>query len=250
MSFDDQTLMAFVDGELDAERAAAIERALAADAALSARVAVLRAQRRRVEAAFAPVLDEPMPDRLSGLLRGEAPAADGATVVPLAQARAARERRGNSAVAWGWAQWGGMAASVLIGLLLGLQFSGRGSDDGIAVRDGRLVAVGAVEHALSTQLASAAVAAPAVAVQLSFVDRDGAYCRTFSTAAVAGLACRADGSWAVHSVAAAASAPDGALRQAAAALPRAVLEAVDQRIAGNALVAAAERQARDGGWRR
>jgi hypothetical protein len=242
MSFDDQTLMAFVDGELDAERAAAIERALAADAALSARVAVLRAQRRRVEAAFAPVLDEPMPDRLSGLLRGEAPAADGATVVPLAQARAARERRGNSAVAWGWAQWGGMAASVLIGLLLGLQFSGRGSDDGIAV--------GAVEHALSTQLASAAVAAPAVAVQLSFVDRDGAYCRTFSTAAVAGLACRADGSWAVHSVAAAASAPDGALRQAAAALPRAVLEAVDQRIAGNALDAAAERQARDGGWRR
>jgi hypothetical protein len=29
-----------------------------------------------------------------------------------------------------------------------------------------------------------------------------------------------------------------------------VLEAVDQRIAGNALDAAAERQARDGGWRR
>jgi hypothetical protein len=247
MSLSDETLMAFVDGELDATQCAEIERALASDAPLRARVDTLRAQRRRVEAAFAAVLDEPMPTRLSALLAG-APAAGSATVVPPAPARAARKHRGAFA-GWGWAQWGGMAASVVLGLLIGLQLAGR--DDGIAVRDGRLVAVGAVEQALSTQLASAAGAAPAVAVQLSFVDRDGAYCRTFSTAAVAGLACRSDdGRWALQSVAAAASAPDGAMRQAETALPRAVLEVVDQRIAGNALDAAAERQARDGGWRR
>ena len=62
------TLMAFVDGELDASQRAELERALAADAALRERVDKLRTQRRRVEAAFVSVLDEPVPERLSGRL--------------------------------------------------------------------------------------------------------------------------------------------------------------------------------------
>jgi hypothetical protein len=40
------------------------------------------------------------------------------------------------------------------------------------------------------------------------------------------------------------------VRQAASALPPAVLSAVDQRIAGDALDPVRERQARDRGWRR
>jgi hypothetical protein len=113
---------------------------------------------------------------------------------------------------------------------------------------GRLVAGGPIEQALSTQLANAG--GSAVAVQLSFVDRAGAYCRTFSTAAVAGLACRRDGHWAVQLLAAAEGAADTAMRQASTSLPHAVLDAVGQRIAGDALDADHERRARDGGWRR
>jgi anti-sigma factor RsiW len=244
MNWTDDTLMAFVDGELDAAQRAALERALVGDAALQSRVAALRAQRQRVSAAYAAVLDEPVPDRLAGLL-ANAPAAPSAPVVDLGAVRAAREQRPAMP---GWAQWGGMAASVVLGVLLGWQFGGTGSDAPLGVRDGRLVAGGAVDQALSTQLAS--VAGAPVAVQLSFVDRDGAYCRTFSTAALAGLACRRDGQWAVQTLAATAVAADGAMRQAATSLPREVLLAVDQRIAGEALDAARERQARDQGWRR
>jgi hypothetical protein len=185
-----------------------------------------------------------MPDRLANLL-ANARAAPLATVVDLGAARAARTQRGMMP---GWAQWGGMAASVVLGVVLGMQFASRGGDAPLGVRDGRLIARGAIDQALSTQLASAG-SAP-VAVQLSFVGRDGAYCRTFSTANLAGLACRRDGQWAVQTLAATSVAADGAMRQAATSLPREVLVAVDQRIAGQALDATRERQARDQEWRR
>jgi negative regulator of sigma E activity len=236
------TLMAFIDGELDASQRAELERALAADAALRERVDRLRTQRRRVEAAFASVLDEQMPDRLSGLL-ADAPSRP-ANVVDIAAERGARaaSRRAMSS----WAAWGGMAASVAVGVLLGMQLAGR-RDASIGLHDGQVTAGGAIERALSTQLAGADAAAP-VAVQLSFVDRDGGYCRTFSTASVAGLACRRDGRWAVQTLAAAESKAHGAIRQAASPLPRAVLDAVDARIDGTVLDAQRERQARDQGW--
>ena len=244
MNWTDESLMAFVDGELDAAQRAAVEHALAGDAVLQARVAKLQAQRRRVSAAYAPVLDEPVPDRLAALL-AIAPSTPSAAVVNLGEVRAERARRRSIP---GWAQWGGMAASLVLGVLLGGLLAGRGGDTSFSVRDGRLVAGAPIEQALSTQLASTSGAA--VAVQLSFVDRGGAYCRTFSTAAVAGLACRRDGQWVVETLATAESTTDGVVRQAATSLPRAVLDAVDQRIAGDALDAERERQARDRGWRR
>lgn len=244
MNWTDETLMAFVDGELEAVQHAELERALTGDAALRARVAALQTQRRRVSAAFTTVLDEPMPDRLTRLL-ASAPGAPTAAVVELSAARAARTQRRTMP---SWSQWGGMAASVVLGVLLGVQFAGRGGDAPLGVHDGRLVADGAIDQALSSQLASAA--STPVAVQLSFVDRDGAYCRTFSTMTMAGLACRRDGQWAVQTLAATSVTADDAMRQAATSLPREVLDAVDQRIAGEALDATRERQARDQGWRR
>jgi len=114
MNWTDEALMAFVDGELDAAQRADVERALAGDAVLQARVAKLQAQRRRVSAAYAPVLDEPVPDRLAALL-AIAPSTPSATVVNLGEVRAERARRRSIP---GWAQWGGMAASLVLGVLL------------------------------------------------------------------------------------------------------------------------------------
>lgn len=248
MKWTDDTLMAFADGELDAAQRADIERALAADAALRERVTALTTQRERVAAAFAPVLDEPVPDRLAGLLRPSSAPPTAVPVVNLGERRAARER---SARLPSWAQWGGLAASVLMGVLLGMQFKPSGADPSIELRDGQLLAGGAVEQALVSQLASQPVVGAPVAVQLSFVDKGGSYCRTFSTAAIAGLACKQGERWTVQSLAAAAeAAPASAVRQAASTLPPAVLSAVDQRIAGDALDPARERQARDEGWHR
>ena len=195
------------------------------------------------------MLDEPIPDRLSALLAGPTPAP---TVTSLDAARAARNAsQPASRARLSWTQWGGMAASVVLGVMVGMNLP-RGSADGlpVAMQDGRLVAGPVVAQALNTQLASDPVADAVVAVQISFIDNDGNVCRTFSNGAMAGVACRQGDTWAVQTVVAAERQASGAMRQAASALPRALLDAVDARIDGAPLDADGEKQARARSWRR
>lgn len=240
----DATLMAYVDGELDAAARGEVQRAIAADAALAERVREQSALRARLQAAFAPPLDEPLPERLLQALQ-PAPAAPR----PVTDLGSARDARGARAWMRDWTAWGGIAASLLAGVLIGQQ-TGGGDTVAFETQGGRLVARGAVEQALSTQLASAPDDGAAVTVQLSFIDKAGHYCRTFSTAATAGLACRDGGQWLLQQSAAVEAAPGGAMRQAASALPATILGAVDQRIDGTPLDAAAEQAALRGGWQR
>ncbi len=199
---------------------------------------MLKAERRRMAAAFDEVLHERVPTRLQALLAEPARPAE---AVDLAARRA--QRRGMAS----WAAWGGMAATLLLGTLIGTRLA---PSDG-ALDGGRLVASGAVAQALDRQLASAPEGGAAVAVHLSFKAKDGRWCRSFSTAATAGIACReADGHWALQQLAALPAAPSTGLRQAASNLPPSVLAAVDELIAGEALDAGQERAARDAGWRR
>jgi len=239
----DELVMAYADGELDAATRAEVEAALAADPALAERAAALLSQRRRVEAAFQPLLEEAVPERLRRLL--PPPVAP----IDLAQARAARQAR--RPAVWapsGWAAWGGLAASLVLGVLLGTRLPVGGA--AFELRDGRVVAGGPLAGALSGQLASEPTPGAGVAVQLSFVDKAGAYCRTFSVEGQAGLACRQRDAWALQALVAAAPAATTSMRPAATALPKALLDAVDERIAGSPLGAEAERQARDKAWRR
>lgn len=193
--------------------------------------------RRRLGAAYEDVLDEPVPARLSALLAAP-------KVVEL------QAQRGKRAARWfaplTWAQLGGMAASVMVGIALGWQLAPRGYAL-VGERRGELVAGAALARALDTQLAADH---GEVAVQLTFVDHDGRYCRTFAAQQLAGLACRDGGRWRVVAMAQADQPAGGGMRQAATALPRPVLEAVDARVAGTVLNAAQERAARDGAWRR
>jgi hypothetical protein len=193
----------------------------------------LKAERRRISAAFDGVLSEPVPDRLKALLAEPPPQA-----VDLGAVRA--RRQGMSS----WAAWGGMAATLVLGTVIGTRLASPGID-----AHGRLLATGAIDKALNEQLASAPPRG--VAVQVSFKAKDGRYCRTFSTDASAGLACREpDGAWALQQVATVAPAPGGGMRQAASSLPPAVLAAVDAAMAGEAaLNAEQEKAARDAGWK-
>ena len=68
MTPDDEMLMAYADGELDPLAAKRVEREIAANPELAATIEAHRALRRRLGAAFAPVLDAPVPDRLAALL--------------------------------------------------------------------------------------------------------------------------------------------------------------------------------------
>lgn len=255
MKISPDTLMAYADGELDAATRAAVALAVAADPALAAQVAAHQAMRVRVRAAFDAELSEPLSQRL----RQAAQFAATAEVVDLAERRAAqavvpplavaRERAGS-----GWLAWGGMAAGLMVGVLLG-RLELPGSDLAPTTvssgTSGVLVSTGLAE-ALGTQLASAPTEG-AVAVRLSFIDRDGRYCRAFELTGQAGLACRSGDGWMVQALVASTQSSlgaEGGLRQAASPLPPALLSEIDQRIAGDPLDAGAEQKARSRGWQR
>lgn len=263
---DEATLAAWVDGELPPEQAAQLATAVAADAALAARAARLRAQRERLRGAFAA--DDPVPERLqqaaAALADRLAEAGAPAPVVSLEAAR--RAARAPAAAARGatpgasrraaaWAPWWGLAASLLLGVALGLGLRPPAERPGggdaawfVTGAEGRLIAGGALAGALQRTLASEP--AGAIAVQLSFVGHDGGWCRSFAAGRVAGLACRSGEDWALQMLTSAEPAAPGALRQAASSLPPELLQAVDRLAAAPPVDAAAERAARDAGWRR
>jgi anti-sigma factor RsiW len=254
----DEQLMAYADGELAGTERDAVADAVAADPALATRLAQQQRLRDQLREAFADELDEPVPERLLQAV-AELPARHG-HVVSMAEHRAAASPHlpapvpAREAANWArWSGWGGLAASVALGVLIG-HFAwpgGTGAPDGFVLQEGRLVAQGDVKKALTTQTASRPDAAAPVQTQLSFVDRDGRYCRTFSGHGTAGLACRDGDVWAVPLLVDAPVSSDATtLRQAGSGLPAALLAEVDRRIEGPPLDAAAEQRALQRGWRR
>lgn len=230
MSVDEEKLMAFADGELTGAERAEVEAALEHDAALGERLDAHRTIRGRLSSAFDGALDEPVPQRLLDAAQPRE-----AEVIDLAARRAAK---------WSFREWGAMAASIALGLVIGVGTMQQ-SQPMFTTADNGVVARGALSDALDTQLASDQ--AGAVRIGLSFRNQDGEYCRTFdlTEGGASGVACREDAGWAIPLMS--GSATGGEIRQAAAST--AVLNAVDAMIAGEALDADAERAARDGDWR-
>jgi len=222
----DEMLIAYVDGELAPDEARAFEAEVAADPALAAQVARHRALAGRVNAAYAPVLDEAIPPQL------------------LAVAAAANDRSATPPVRR-LAPWAAAAAALVVGVIAGrMTLPAQGP---LVSKDAALVARGQLASALTNDLA----ARPGVVkVGLTLKTPDGRYCRTFQSAPdkLAGLACHQDGGWSVRTVTAWTPSPATAYRQAASETPPEVLAAVDA-LGGQPLDAAAETAARDRGWR-
>jgi hypothetical protein len=256
MTFSDDILMAYADGELEEPQRSAVEAAVRADPVLAAAVERHRALRAQVFDAFAGVLDEPVPARLDALGANK--------VLFLDAARNARARPAAAAPAPVaaapapvaarpvWPRWGALAATLVVGVLAGsLWFDGADGDGRFFSADaaGRMVARGQLAGALSRQLASDPAPNSPVRIGVSFATRDGGYCRSFKVGASAGLACRDGEAWRIPVLSEQARA-SGEYRQAASAAPEAVLDAIDERIAGTTMDAAAERAARERGWKR
>lgn len=243
MTYSDETLMAYADGELEPAERAAIEHAMQEDAAIAEAVARHRALRQDIAAAFAGILDEPVPARLQ-----PPPAAPVAPVVSLDAARAARAREPAPAPArrrWSWPEWGALAAMLMVGVLVG-KVVPQGGQPAIAGNGNQVVAQGELASALDRQVGGKD--AGAVRVGVSFAARDGEYCRSFIMGTSAGLACRTGGQWRIPVMAETGAEAQGAYRQAGTGLPPAVLDAIDARIADKPLDAAGEEAARAQGW--
>jgi hypothetical protein len=246
MKISDEMLLAYVDNELDAAARAEVEAAIAADPEVARRVDQQRTLRKLLGAAYDPVLDEPVPPRL---LAAAQPAR--ARVVDLARARQSKRRLAAPAGGWGWAHWGGMAACLVFGLLVGRGGWLPMGEDIVDVR-GQVVARGDLARALSLQLAGSQPADAPVRLGVSYLSRAGDYCRSFmlSRSGTSGLACRHGDDWALRLLAqdTPGTQGDAGLRPAASTLPPTVLRAIDEEIQ-TPLDARGEQAALQKGWR-
>lgn len=223
----DADLAAYVDNGLDALRRAEIEAEAESDLALARRLAAHQALGGLLVNALAPVLDAPVPDRLTRTVT---------------EANVLRPRFGRPAhrvIAWSAA----IAASLMVGVLIGHQ----SVDTPLRPGAHGLQAAGGLARSLDRQLAADG---GDIRIGISFQQRTGGTCRTFEmkTARLAGLACREGQDWSVP-VLASAAPQVSAYRMAGSETPAAVLAEIDVRIVGEAFDRRAEEAARDRGWR-
>jgi hypothetical protein len=228
MSIDPEMLMAYADGELGPIEAKRVERAIAEDPALAEEVARHRALRARLAGHFAPVAEEPVPDRLAAMLCPK--------VVELPV-----PKRAASIPAWG--RWGAaVAASLVLGLAIGHGLRDEGM---VRTEAGQLYAAGTLADALDSQLAANQ---GAVRVPVTFRNADGRYCRVFTGRTADGIACHDPQGWSLRQTHAAGTASKTDYVQAGSADAR-VMAAAQEMMAGDPLDAEAEAKARASGWR-
>ncbi len=245
MTVSPETLAAYVDGELDPIEAARVEAALAEDPSLADALARHMMLSTRLAGAFDPVLAEPLPERLVAAVNGGS---------PVSQAGARRQtgrdgRRPAFVIGFrgtqpAWRGWAAMAACLVVGLSAGV-FLPRAQP---TVLNGDMTARGVLASALSNNLT--ADPQQAIHISLTFRRADGGVCRTFDMAGkgLAGVACRAGKAWKVQVAVPSQTGATSAYRTASS-MPAPVAAAVESMIDGQPFDAAAEKAARDRGWK-
>lgn len=234
MSWDANTVRAFVDGELDDVTTARLARAAEGDGELARAIAAERSLRDKLGGHFAPILAEPVPERLT------APIDAARKVVSL---DAARDRRfGFNARTLRWAGPAMAAALVLALLVPGL----RGGP--VETRDGLSYASGDLAQALDTQLVAEQAGGSDTRVMVSFADEAGTLCRGFARADLSGIACLEVGGWHLRVQRDGIDVASGDYRQASS-VDSAIMAAAQDMAAGPAFDARQERAAKARGWK-
>jgi len=228
MAITPEELAAFADGELPPARAAQVADAVAADPALAREVAAHRALKARLAGHFAPIAAEPVPDRLTTMLKPS-------EVVDFTAACERIERR-RGIPRWGWVVGPALAASLALAVFVPRDGENAGYADAqlAAVLDDRLVA----EQSPASE----------TRVLLSFRNDAGDYCRAFSGIEASGIACRDAQGWKLEMRGAGTDADQSDYRMAGAGDAE-VMAKAQEMAAGPALDAGAEARAKAAGWR-
>jgi hypothetical protein len=225
-----ETLAAFIDGELAPEEMECIAAILAERPDLDAWVRRQEELRLGMKGAFSELMAAPPPTRL---------------------VQAAKR----APTSWRWhlrqvtapRVWAPAGAALALGLVIGIALQPTGD---FVNRGGQIVAQGALATALNDKLASEGYAGSGPRVGISFRNRDGHYCRTFDADAQAGLACHGNESWTIALLTAhPPPKSSGAYRMAGSEMPDVIRAAVGADIRGEPFDAAAEKAARDRGWK-
>ncbi|MDR3508045.1 MAG: hypothetical protein P4L64_09130 [Caulobacteraceae bacterium] len=257
MRITDETLMAYVAGELDAADRVAVERAARTDAALARRI---QAQRRLRQEKPVPLVSKTAADALKAL-PSEQPAVassprEPATVVDLAEIRSKRTKAtAGPRNQRPWVAWILALACVILAVGVGLRLAAPRPGPAAPLLGGPggpLAAEGPLAVALDQQLGAAAVAdSGLVRMGISFRNNEDVDCRTFRVLRAdgfAGLACREGRGWKVR-VAVATSSVAGASSAPSLDPPPLILAAVSGMIAGAPFDARQEAEARAHGWK-
>jgi len=227
---DKQTLNAFVDGELPPPEMARIAALLETEPEMKAYV--LKQEKLRTALRLEEVMQTPLPSRL----------------VKTAQ---------NAPVSWRWRLQAALGrhfvarslvpagVTLAAGLIVGVMI---GSGGDLMLSHGQMLARGDLAQALDSKLAANGYNGEGPRIGISFRDRAGRDCRTFTSGSQAGLACHQQGEWLVTTLVAQSPESGGAYRMAGSEMPNAVRRAVEDSIQGAPFDAIAEAQARANGW--
>jgi hypothetical protein len=243
---DDETLAAYVDGELSPEKAAAVAMLLADDPEARRRLDALFETSRLLAAAYEAPMTEPVPERLRALVEGRpdrAAAPEGARVIAFP-----RRARLPAAI--------GLALAASVALVFGLRMP---DEAPFHVTAGPAAADGPLHAALEAAASGDSVAAPggvALTPVGTYATAGGGVCREFEAVSAGGvergLACRHGGLWRVEAVvaeAAPAAAGGDGFAPASGPAAGAFDAALDRLGLGMALDAGAEAALRARGWR-
>lgn len=258
MTYSDEILSAYLDGEIESEEAEKIDAALALDVAFQARLRELTRADNAVRNAYGPIADEPVPERIVDLVkRGARGNSSGDNNV------AAFSRMAFATPRPVWAQ--AMAASLIliVGVLIGqfvldppvgeesatrIQLAGT-ITSGEELYETLEYAPSAVRQVVDER--SGALAEPL----LTFVSTDGRLCREFIVAspgaAVHAVACKAGEPWQVVMALESASgfADASQYRTAAAATDESVGGFLEKFMAGDAFSGDDEKALIKSGWK-
>ena len=234
----DEKFFAWLDGELTGSEAADVAAQVASDPELSARAEQHRALSARLQAAFAPIASAPVPDRLSRAVDSQPD-----NVLSFAPRASQQQVRQSPPL---WKQVAAMAATLAIGIAAGDALIG-GSSSPVAPEAGRLVASAGLEEALYTRLASNPPS-EGPRIGLTFRDKGGKLCRTFTDQAASGLACLEGGDWRIRGLVQPPEGQQSEYRMAAGMDPN-LAAMIDSSIEGEPLDAEQEKAALERGWR-
>lgn len=239
MNVTEEQIAAFADGELAGDELARVEAAIAADPSLAAKVEAHRKLKSTLGAHFAPMLDQPVPDRLAAMLKPreeDQPSEDSAEVVSFA---AERQKRGFAPVVRRWAPIAGPALAASLVLAIIQPWNTGSVPAGYA--DGTLAT------ALDDQLVATQMASADTRILVSFESEGGELCRAYRSGDTGGIACRDATGWDIEREFALDGAQTTEFRQAGSEAD--VMAAVQAMAAGDALDAKAEAAAKANGWR-
>lgn len=186
----DETMMAWLDGELTPDQRDQFEAAIAASPELGLQVARLSRLERMLAPAYADTLKAPIPARFDALL--------------------SRPRASAWSLSGVRAALGGMldvrplgmaAAALVVGVVAGGLMLTSPQTPGFETNsDGSMIANNAMAVSLASIQSGEVASQQAVRIKLTVVDENGQFCRQFETSGASGLACLEGDKWKVDTL--------------------------------------------------